>query len=127
MDEYKEWVYFKKIQSYIDKLWNQWKTNGYIECPISNHIFHKDRLDNINPNKLFNYVLQNMETSNNVNILRDILKVLRDKNTKLILYTYDAFLFDVDNNEIGVIDEIKTIFTKYKLKTKNKTGISYDF
>ena len=68
-----------------------------------------------------------METSNNVNILRDILKILRDKNTKLILYTYDAFLFDMDDSEMDVIDEIKNIFNKYKLKTKNKIGTNYDF
>jgi hypothetical protein len=127
MDEYKDWIYFKKIQSYIDKLWNQWKINSYIECPISNHIFHQNQLDNVNPNKLFNYVLQNMETSNNVNILRDILKILRDKNTKLILYTYDAFLFDIDDSEMDVMDEIKNVFNKYKLKTKNKIGTNYDF
>ena len=68
-----------------------------------------------------------METSNNVNILRDILKILRDKNTKLILYTYDAFLFDMDDSEMDVMDEIKNVFNKYKLKTKNKIGTNYDF
>lgn len=127
MDEYKDWEFFKKIQTYVDKLWNQWKINGYIECPISKHRFYEKRIKNINPQKLFNYVLQNMETSNNVNIIWDIIKILKDKNTKLVLYTYDAFLFDVDDSEMDIIEEIKQVFSKYKLTTKAKTGRNYEF
>ena len=51
----------------------------------------------MNPQKLLNYVLQNLETANNVLILWDIFKILRGKNTKLVLYVYDSFLFDFDN------------------------------
>ena len=127
MEEYKDWKFFQKIQTYIDKLWNQWETNDYIECPISKHHFHKKQIENVNPHKLFNYVLQNMETSNNVNIVWDIIKILKNKNTKLVLYTYDAFLFDVDDNEIDTIEEIKQIFSKYKLTVKAKTGLNYEF
>jgi len=126
MDKYKFWDYFEGIQSYIDKLWNQYQTVGYINCPISNHIFYKNKLENVNPHKLFNYLLQNMETSNNVNILWDLLKVLRGKNTKLVLYTYDAFLFDIDTDE-NINEEIEKIFEKYKLNIKTKTGYNYDF
>jgi hypothetical protein len=127
MEEYKDWEFFQKIQTYIDKLWNQWETNDYIECPISKYNFHKKQIENVNPHKLFNYVLQNMETSNNVNIIWDIIKILKDKNTKLVLYTYDAFLFDVDDSEIDTIEEIKQVFSKYKLTTKAKTGYNYEF
>jgi hypothetical protein len=68
-----------------------------------------------------------METSNNVNIIWDIIKILKDKNTKLVLYTYDAFLFDVDDSEMDTIEEIKQVFNKYKLTTKAKTGYNYEF
>jgi hypothetical protein len=53
----------------------------------------------MNPQKLLNYVLQNLETSTNVIILYEIFKILRGKNTKLILYVFDSFLFDVDESE----------------------------
>jgi hypothetical protein len=83
----------------------------------------------MNPQKLFNYVLQNMETSVNVEILYRILNILKGKNTKLVLYTYDSFLFDVDNNEIEVLEQIKEVFNKLKLQIKSKHGhgINYDF
>ena len=126
MDKYKFWEYFEQVQEYIDKLWNQYQTVGYINCPVSGHVFHKSKLENVNSNKLFNYVLQNLETSNNVKIIWDILKILKGKNTKLVLYTYDAFLFDMDENE-NLTEDIKQVFDKYKLSIKTKIGHNYDF
>jgi hypothetical protein len=126
MDKYKFWDYFEQVQDYIDKLWNQYQTVGYINCPVSNYIFHKSKLENVNSNKLFNYVLQNLETSNNVKIIWDILKVLKGKNTKLVLYTYDAFLLDVDTDE-NLTEEIEQIFKKFNLHIKTKIGYNYDF
>jgi len=81
----------------------------------------------MNPQKLFNYLLQNLETSTNVCILWDIVKLLKGKRTKLVLYTYDAFLFDVHNEEKEVIKLIKNVFKKYKLNVKTKYGSDYDF
>ena len=108
-------------------MWGEFNDNGFIECPISKHKFYKDKLDNMNPQKLFNYLLQNLETSTNVCILWDIVKLLKGKRTKLVLYTYDAFLFDVHNEEKEVIKLIKNVFKKYKLNVKTKYGSDYDF
>ena len=80
----------------------------------------------MNPQKLLNYVLQNLETANNVLILYEIFKILRGKNTKLVLYVYDSFLFDVDENEPEVILKVLGIFNKYKLQTKIKKGKNYN-
>ena len=63
----------------------------------------------------------------NVRILWDILKELRGKKTKLILYTYDSFLFDYSEDETEVMESINSIFTKYKFNTKIKQGYDYDF
>jgi hypothetical protein len=63
----------------------------------------------------------------NVRILWDIIQVLKGKRTKLVLYTYDSFLFDWDDEEEEVIDNIKEVFSKYKLNIKTKTGYDYDF
>ena len=81
----------------------------------------------MNPQKLFNYLLQNLETSTNVCILWEIIKLLKGKKTKLVLYTYDAFLLDVCKEEKDVIKKILKVFNKYKLKVKIKHGDSYDF
>ena len=47
-----------------------------------------------NQTKMFNYVIQALETHTNVVMLEQILEYLSDKKTQIVLYTYDAFLFD---------------------------------
>lgn len=68
-----------------------------------------------------------METSNNVIILYEILKLLRKRNTKLVLYVYDSFLLDVDKEEKDTIKQILDIFKNHKLNIKIKKGKNYNF
>ena len=125
--EYKQWEFFIKVQEYIDKIWEHFETLNWVMVPNSGKYFYKDRLGEMNPQKLFNYFLQNLETVNNSRIIQDIIKVLRGKNTKLVLYTYDAFLFDLDDTEKDIIDELKEIFSSRELQIKYKYGTDYDF
>jgi hypothetical protein len=81
----------------------------------------------MNPQKLFNYMLQNLESAMNVRILMDIHKLLRGQKTKIVLYTYDSFLFELGEGEENIENEIKQIFNKYKLQTKTSYGKTYDF
>lgn len=126
-EQYKDLPFFKATSEYIRKNWETFNNTGKLVCPISNHVYYKDKLENMNPQKLFNYVLQNLETATNVNILWDIFKILKNKQTKLVLYTYDAFLFDFDDSEPEVLESIKQVFNKYKLRIKIKHGDTYDF
>ena len=125
--EYKELEFFKKVQKYIDELWQKFQSDGYIEVPISKWKFKRDELENMNPQKLLNYLLQGLETAMNVRILWEIMKVLKGKNTKVVLYTYDSFLFDLDKSEKDTFNLILKIFEKYKLTTKMNYGTDYDF
>jgi len=72
-------------------------------------------------------MLQNIETAINTKILMDIHKLLRGRKTKIVLYTYDSFLFELGEDEEGIEIEINEIFKKYKLTTKTKKGYDYDF
>ena len=126
-DQYKDLEFFKKVQVYTDDLWARFQDEGFVECPVSKHIYKNNVLMDMKPQKLLNYVLQNLETATNVRILWEIFKVLRGKNTKLILYTYDSFLFDLDNSERELLKEVIKIFKKYKLQVKHSYGDTYDF
>ena len=127
-DQYKDLPFFKATSSYIRTNWEKFEETGLLECPISNYVFEKDKLENMNPQKLFNYLLQNMETSVNIEILFRIFKLLKGKNTKLVLYTYDSFLFDMDESESKeLMPRINEVFDKLKLQTKVKHGHNYDF
>jgi len=100
---------------------------GFINAPISGYVFKKDLLENMNPQKLFNYILQNLETSTNIGILLKIHKILTGKNTKIVLYTYDSFLLDWDEDEEQELEQIKNIFKEMKLSIKINGGVDYDF
>ena len=125
--EYREIDFFKRVGGYINEKWLEFNTQGYIECDISNYRFKKDSLENMNPQKLFNYVLQNYETSQNILIIWDILSILRGKKSKLVLYTYDSFLIDLSNEEQGLVKDVQKVFKNYKLNTTIKHGSNYDF
>jgi hypothetical protein len=125
-ETYKDLEFFKKIGSFINDKWEEFNNLGQVIVPISGYCLKKDKLDNMNPQKLFNYILQGLETANNVCILKDIIRLLRGKNTQIVLYTYDAFLFDWDENE-DILNDITDIFKQKGLQTKLSYGKSYDF
>jgi len=125
--EYQHLEFFQKVQKYIQEQWTLFNNQGYIETPISKYRFEKDKLEDMNPQKLFNYTLQNLETSTNIQILLKIHKMLSGKNTKIVLYTYDSFLLDWDEDEEQELEAIKNIFKELNLSIKINRGRSYDF
>ena len=126
-DQYKDLEFFKKVQVYTDELWEAYQENGWIECPISGYQLIEDNLEDMKPQKLLNYLLQNLETSYNVCILWDILKLLKNRRTKLVLYTYDSFLFDFSKEDKEILTEIENIFKNNNLQVKINYGDTYNF
>jgi len=126
-ESYKKLEFFQGIEKYVGDNWKKFQSDGFIECPVSGYRYEKEKLQNMNPQKLFNYVLQNLETSMNVRILWDMFCILRNCKTKLVLYTYDSFLFDLDDSEKNILEEIRNVFKKYKLNIKEIEGYDYNF
>jgi len=121
--EYKHINYFQLIQKYVDEMWEKFKNDGFIKCNLSGHKFIYNP-SIFTPQKLFNYVLQNLETSTNVFILWDIIKILSNKKSKIVLYTYDSILID-HNESDNILPLIKQVFDKYGLKIKLTKGTTY--
>ena len=126
-ENYRHLEFFQGVEKYVGETWRKFESDGFVECEISGYRYKKENLQNMNPQKLFNYLLQNLETSMNVRILWDMCSILRKCKTKLVLYTYDSFLFDLDNSEEGVLEEIREVFKKYKLNIKEIEGYDYNF
>jgi hypothetical protein len=104
--EYQNKPFFKDVIKYTDSMWDTYQYGGSIKC--DNKIFIRDD-ENITCTKLFNYIVQSKETSTNVDLLKLVFDKLKDKKTKLVLYTYDAFLFDYSNEDKGLIQEVINI------------------
>jgi hypothetical protein len=91
---------------FIDDMWDEYQYGG--KYVTENKIFMRDD-ENITRTKLFNYIVQSKETSTNVDLLKLVFDKLKDKKTKLVLYTYDAFLFDYSNEDKELVQEIVNI------------------
>jgi len=125
--EYEHLEFFQQVKQFVENNWKEFNNTGQVTVPVSGYVFEKEKLENMNPQKLFNYMLQNIESALNTRILMDIHKLLRGRKTKIVLYTYDSFLFALGDGEEGIEIEINKIFDKYKLVTKIKEGYNYDF
>ena len=56
-------------------------------------------MTDMNPSKLFNYFLQALETEYSITVIQEINDILQGYDSKIILYTYDSFLFDFNIND----------------------------
>jgi len=112
---------FTGIDDYIKKLWKRYKDDGEVLAPISGKPF-TNKLKDMNPQKLMNYLMQSLETSRNILILKDVLRYLKDKKTKMVLYTYDALLFDFHKEDgketLEDLQEILESDGKFPIKFK---------
>ena len=118
-NEYRNKPFFKDIVALTDGIWEEYQYGG--RYSTENRIFISD--PEMTQSKLLNYIVQSMETSTNVKMLISILDYLKDKQTKIVLYTYDAFLFDyAESDGKQTLIDIKQLI-KYPVNIK--MGKSY--
>lgn len=91
--------FFAKVSEYTQLLWNQYREDGYIETPMFSRKLFKSFFNEMNAAKLLNYVLQSFETERNMAVIHNILLRTKSFSSKLILYTYDSFLWDFDKRD----------------------------
>ena len=126
-DEVSDNPFFSKVNDYIKLLWDDYKTNNFVQSYIYNRKIYGKNLQDMNPNKLFNYMIQLMETENNIKILNELQPKLQQYESKLILYNYDAFLFDFNPKEgLEFLNIVKqTIESDGEYPVKISKGVNY--
>ena len=113
---------FVKIQEFINSLWIQYQGLGVVSNSMSDKPFTEE-LKDMNPQKLMNYLMQSLETSRNILILKEVLRYLQDKKTKVVLYTYDALLFDFSKEDgKDTLKELQVI-----LESENKYPVKFKY
>jgi hypothetical protein len=119
--KYESLEIFKKLQQYLLDLTKAYEEFGYIKDSITGRPIY---IPGEGPTiaKLLNYSIQSLEASRNIIVLEKLLKYLKDKHSKLILYTYDAFLLDFSKKDgKSTLEEIQNILSmgdKYAVKFK---------
>jgi hypothetical protein len=126
--KYKYIPYFKKWMQYIEQRWSFFLENGYVETPIYSRQITLDHIgDDVNPSKLSNYILQAYETEVGLTTVSRILNLLKNKKSKVILYTYDSILIDFHKDDsVDCLHEIKNAMeNNKKFPVKIKAGDNY--
>ena len=115
--------FFRKTQDFINIIWEEFNKKGYID--VGSYKIKKDDHPKIHSQKLFNYYIQATETETNIRKIKDIQNYLEDKKTKLVLYIYDAFIFDFakEDGKQTLIDIENMLSEKFPVKLK--TGEHY--
>ena len=119
--------YFSRVHDYIEELWKEYNSKEFIVSDIYNRRIYKNNLSDMNPNKLFNYTIQLMETENNMKVLSKLIPEIKDDRSKLVLYSYDSFLFDF-NMEDGLeyLEKVKNLLEQDgKFPVKVSWGLNY--
>ena len=115
--------FFFKTQQFIDIIWEAFNKDGYIE--VGPYRIKKDDHPKIHAQKLFNYYIQATETYTNICRINEVQQYLGNKKTKLVLYIYDAFIFDFSKEDHKqVLLDLHTILSD-KFPVKIKTGRHY--
>jgi hypothetical protein len=125
--KYRHIPFFAKMEEFTEEVWKAYKTQKGYKLHTGRVIRPEDSMTKY---KLFNYVVQNMETSENIYKIQEIQKYLKtaEAKTKLILITYDSFLFDFSKKDgKKTLQEIKTILETGEMKVKHKHGTNYAF
>jgi len=98
-DEYKDIPFFQKLNGFLGDKYRTFAINGGLLLACDK-IIHLDKNTHANRNKLLSYLIQSYETYYNVITLERVLKLLENKKSKIVLYTYDSILLDIDKSEI---------------------------
>lgn len=127
-EKYKHIKYLSQLKEFIGEYWNNFEKYGYIYTPIFGRIITNQHLQDGNPNKLFNYILQATETEIALMATNVVNQYLKNKLTKAVLYTYDSLLFDFHKKDgkqtLMDIAKLMTIGDKFPIKIY--IGESYD-
>ena len=131
-DEDRKIPFFDKVDKFISKGQQESIERGYLKTPKGRRI-PLGWIEQPTAQKYFNYLLQATETEFNI----EVLNKLKDSGLPLpILYTYDSFLFEVDDSDVeklyGVkdilgdtINKIQDVIESFGFPTKMSIGKNY--
>lgn len=123
-EQYQNIEFFSKTQIYIDSEYDRYRRDRSYKLPSGRLIKYDS---SINKTKLFNYIVQNYETVENVEKILKIKEALTGLSTQVILVTYDAFLIDFNVKDgQKTLAKIKSILEENGLKVKHKYSKNYN-
>lgn len=116
----------KSIKALSKDIYHSYLENNSLIAPISKRKIEVTSLD-ATENKLFNYFVQNYEFESTVTKLQTLLKFLNNKQSRLVLYTYDAVLLDCHPDETSdILQPAVEILSAGGYPLRMSKGTNYD-
>ena len=123
-DDFRQIPYLNAVADWIDELWMETNKRGFLQTP--HRMIPLDWIEGANPQKVFNYLLQAVETEMNMDKIRTILDYIKGTPIKFCLYTYDSFLLDVPTDvDPNWIRDLKNIIEEGGFPIKASWGVDY--
>ncbi len=110
--------FFQKIKEYSSKLWNEYRQNGFVLSGTGRKVILVDP----SKNKVFNYMMQLTETEEAIQRVEKVCKFLN----RVILYTYDAILLDVPNDELYLMEKVAEVLSEGGFPVRQYRGHNYN-
>ena len=126
-DDVKGIPFYQKVGEWLDGMWNGFVISGNLTTPIFKRQIHFSRIESPTKQKVFNYLLQALETEINYRKMAEILNVMDGKMSKPILYTYDSLLIDTHPIEREwVLTTVREIMERGGFPVRAYEGNNYD-
>jgi hypothetical protein len=128
LDEFAKTIpFFQKVNEYIQSVYQKFVISGRLTTPLYKREIPFQRIETPNEQKVFNYLLQALETEINYTKIDEVLKWCDGRRSKMILYTYDAFLIDVHpQDRDNLLKELTTALERGGFPVRAYEGSNYD-
>jgi len=110
--------FFQKIKEYSSKLWEEYRQNGFVLSQTGRKVI----LTNPSKNKVFNYMMQLTETEEAIQRVEKVCQFLN----RVVLYTYDAILLDIPNDELYLMEKVAEILSAGGYPVRQYRGHNYN-
>ena len=114
--------FFQKLKEYSSDLWTKYRQNGFVLSGTGRKVVVPDPTSN----KVFNYMMQLTETEEAIARVEGVCKYLDWFKSKVILYTYDAILLDVSNDELDSMKNVAQILSADGYPVRQYRGHNYN-
>ena len=114
--------FFQKLKEYSSDLWEKYRQNGFVLSETGRKVIVTEPTGN----KVFNYMMQLTETEEAIARVNRVCEYLDMFQSKVILYTYDAILLDVHNDELDIMKNVAQTLSKGGYPVRQYRGHNYN-
>lgn len=121
-DELLQLDFFRGVKELTERIWDTYQEYGVIQTAKHGRQITGSKIDNFNPAKAFNYILQSTGCEIICERMSALLDYLSNKDTCVSLYLYDSVLLDYNPDDNAEIAKIKSIMETGDLTVNVEIG-----